>query len=196
MPAAQATTKHHAGRNADLLKALAHPLKSRILVALAETQASPSELATRLDEDFQTVARHVRELRRTDPPLIEEVGQMTVRGGTGHIYKTVGRPVLELGPWESMPQLFREIHSTQAGQMLLGDLAEAIKAGTFDKRSERTMQRIPGTADEQGLREIEAEMVAVRERVIEILAKSAGRIAEEGTEGFKVSVSTLAFEVP
>src|SRR5690349_421480 len=133
MKAAKARSgKHHAGRNAELLKALAHPLKSRILVLLSEAQASPTELAGRLDEDFRTVARHVRELAKSDPPLIEEVGQRTIRGGTAHIYKTIGRPVLELGPWETMPQLFREVHSTQAGQMLLGDLAEAIEAGTFD----------------------------------------------------------------
>jgi DNA-binding transcriptional ArsR family regulator len=196
MATKQAVSKHAAARNAELFKALAHPLKSRILVLLTETQASPAQIAGRLDEDLRTVARHVRELAKTSPPLIEKVSETVARGSKAQVYKMVGRPVLELGPWEQMPQLYREVHSTEAGRILLIDLAEAIEAGTLDQNAERTFQRIPGTVDKKGLGEIETEMVAVREKVLEIMAISAGRMVEERTEGFKVSVSTLAFEVP
>lgn len=196
MPTQQVGSKHAVARNAELFKALAHPLKSRILVLLTETQASPTELAARLKEDLRTVARLVREMARTDPPLIELVSETTRRGGTAHIYKTTARPVLELGPWEQMPQLFREVHTTEAGRMLLGDLAEAVDAGTFDKRIDRTMQRMPTVVDEKGFAEIEAEAVAFRKKVEAIEAKSTGRLVTAGKEGFKVSVSTLAFEVP
>ncbi len=195
MPPKQAS-KYGAGRNSELLKAMAHPLKARILVALDETQASPTELAARLKEDFRTVARLVRELRDSDPPLIEEVSSTRVRGGVAHIYKTAGRPVLELGPWEQMPQLFREIHSTQAGQILLGDLAEAIDAGTFDARPERTMVRDVIVVDQEGVEEVEAAGAAFLEAIAKSGARSAGRLVESGEQGIRLSASALAFEVP
>ena len=196
MATKHASSKFGTGRNGELLKAMAHPLKQRILVALDETQASPSELATRLDEDFQTVARLVRELRSVDPPLIEKVGETKVRGGTAHIYKTVGRPVLDLGPWEKMPQLLREIQSTQAGQILLGDLAEAIKAGTFDALVERTMLRDTGGFDREGAAEFGTAALALLDTAAEIEARSAGRMLESDEEPIRMSISILGFEMP
>lgn len=195
MPIKQAS-KYGAGRNGALLKAMAHPLKQRILVALDETEAHPAQLATRLGEDLRTVARLVRELASTDPPLIEEVAELRIRGGVAHVYKTIGRPMLELGPWQELPQLLREIQSTQAGQILLGDLAESIQARLLDARPERTMVREVGIFDEEGIDEVEEAGEAFLKAIQNSEDRSAGRILESGERGVRISASALAFEVP
>jgi hypothetical protein len=195
MPIKQAS-KYGAGRNGALFKAMAHPLKQRILVALDETQAHPAQLAARLDEDLHTVARLVRELANTDPPLIQEVAELRIRGGVAHVYKTIGRPVFELGPWKELPQLLREIQSTQAGQILLGDLAESIQARLFDARPERTMVREVGVFDEEGIDEVEEAGEAFLAAIQESEDRSAKRMIKSGEQGARISASALAFEVP
>ena len=66
-------------------KALAHPLRIRILALLAERDASPVQLAQRLDATLGTVAYHVRTLQKLG--LIEMVA--TVRGPP-HVRRPAG----------------------------------------------------------------------------------------------------------
>ena len=68
-----------------LAKAMSHPLRARILVVLRADDASPRELAMRLDAPLSTVAYHVRVLVSLD--LVSLVGQEPRRGSVEHFYR-------------------------------------------------------------------------------------------------------------
>lgn len=68
-------------------KALRHPLRARILSALQEREATPTELAGRFEASVGTVAYHVRTLSALG--LIELTGETRVRGAVAHHYRAV-----------------------------------------------------------------------------------------------------------
>jgi DNA-binding transcriptional ArsR family regulator len=77
-------------------KALRHPLRVRILAALQEDEATPTQLAEALGASVGTVAYHVRTLNSLG--LIELVGETRVRGAVAHHYRAVPDPELSDGP--------------------------------------------------------------------------------------------------
>jgi DNA-binding transcriptional ArsR family regulator len=68
-------------------KALRHPLRARILTALQEREATPTELAGKFGASVGTVAYHVRTLSSLG--LIELTGETRVRGAVAHHYRAV-----------------------------------------------------------------------------------------------------------
>jgi DNA-binding transcriptional ArsR family regulator len=75
-------------------KALRHPLRARILSALREGEATPTELAGQLGASVGTVAYHVRTLHGLG--LIALTGETRVRGAVAHHYRAVPEAEPEL----------------------------------------------------------------------------------------------------
>jgi DNA-binding transcriptional ArsR family regulator len=70
----------------DLLAALQHPLRRRILLAMARKQPiSPRELADALDEPLSALSYHVRVLAARK--AVKPAGKKRVRGTTQHFYR-------------------------------------------------------------------------------------------------------------
>ena len=70
----------------ELITALGHPLRRRILREMALTErSSPRELAETLSEPLSNVSYHVRVL--ADCEALELVGTRPVRGSTQHFYR-------------------------------------------------------------------------------------------------------------
>ncbi|MFB9178433.1 ArsR/SmtB family transcription factor [Dactylosporangium sucinum] len=67
------------------LRAVAHPLRLRLLSLLSGEQLSASEIARRLGERPANVSFHLRKLEQAG--LVEVVGTTQVRGGTAKIYR-------------------------------------------------------------------------------------------------------------
>jgi DNA-binding transcriptional ArsR family regulator len=196
----QARSKYAAGINAALHKALAHPLRGQIMVLLDERVASPKEIAGHLGESLEIVSYHVRELAKPVPlpgggkaALIELVEIDRRHGGKQHFYKCTARPILDTASWELLPKLLREINSVWVGQIVIGDLIEAIEARTFDSRPGRTMLRMHIVVDEEGWEEIEPASKRYLEELQEIASRSGDRMAKSGEEGFSVTTGALAF---
>jgi len=75
----------------ELLTALGHPLRRRILRRMTETDRySPRELAEYLSEPLSNVSYHVRVL--ADCGALELVGTRPVRGSTQHFYRATVEP--------------------------------------------------------------------------------------------------------
>lgn len=71
----------------DLLLALRHPLRRRILHLLGGKEArSPRELADILEEPLSNLSYHVRVL--ADCGAVQLVGTQQVRGSTQHFYRS------------------------------------------------------------------------------------------------------------
>jgi DNA-binding transcriptional ArsR family regulator len=75
----------------DLLTALGHPLRRRILREMTRAgKASPRELAETLSEPLSNVSYHVRVL--ADCEALRLVGTRPVRGSTQHFYRATVEP--------------------------------------------------------------------------------------------------------
>lgn len=77
-------------------KAVAHPLRARILEALAEESRSPNELAAEFNEPLGNVSYHVVVLR--DLGMVELVATAPRRGAIEHFYRARWRVQLDVRP--------------------------------------------------------------------------------------------------
>src|SRR3954470_15712827 len=90
---------------ARIAKALAHPLRARILHRLGERVASPGELAAELGASLGVVSYHVRMLR--DYGCVELVGTEPRRGALMHCYRASARPQPSAERWRALPSGLR-----------------------------------------------------------------------------------------
>src|SRR3954465_5832592 len=112
---------------ARIAKALAHPLRARILQRLGERVASPGDLAVELGAPLGVVSYHVRMLRDYD--CVELVRTEPVRGALQHFYKATARPRLDEAQWRTLPTTLRSELIGETIQGLVGDVAAAADAG-------------------------------------------------------------------
>src|SRR5688572_32313716 len=89
---------------ARIAKALAHPLRARILQRLGERVSSPNDLAAELGAPLGVVSYHVRMLRDYD--CVELVRTQPRRGALQHFYKSRrsrSPPTAPPGTWRRRP---------------------------------------------------------------------------------------------
>ncbi|MGO9899247.1 MAG: ArsR/SmtB family transcription factor, partial [Solirubrobacteraceae bacterium] len=91
-----------------LAKALAHPLRTRILAALEGRTASPNELATELDASLGVISYHVRRLHALG--FVKLVKRVPRRGAVAHYYTATTRPRITDATWGAMPTIVK--HAT------------------------------------------------------------------------------------
>src|SRR5215212_11270760 len=129
MPTTSATSSSNGQRppgetsEARIAKALAHPLRARILHRLGERVASPGELAAELGASLGVVSYHVRMLRDYD--CVELVRTQPRRGALQHFYRATARPNLDAEQWRRLPAGLRKQLSGETLQALVDDLAAA-----------------------------------------------------------------------
>ena len=180
------------------VKALAHPLRIRILAMLADHSASPVQLSSRLDATLGTVAYHVRTLHSLG--LVELVDTRQRRGATEHYYRAREHPHFPDDAWSGLPPVAKQRMLSamlqQIGQYVTGSAA----AGGFD-RSEAHMTRSSLRLDERGWQQLAAatrKWLREAERIEETAAKrldNAGRAATDGAAGtFDTGLVVMLFE--
>src|ERR1700760_3511421 len=106
---------------ARIAKALAHPLRARILQRLGERVLSPGDLAAELNAPLGVVSYHVRMLRDYD--CVELVRTEPRRGALQHFYKATARPNLGDEQWRSLPTSLRGELLGETIQAIVTDLA-------------------------------------------------------------------------
>src|SRR3954454_14320010 len=157
MPTTASTSSTHGPRpvgetsEARIAKALAHPLRARILQRLGERVARPGDLAIELGAPLGVVSYHVRMLRDYD--CVELVRTEPVRGALQHFYRATARPQLDEDQWRTLPAGLRKELAGETIQEILDDLAQAAEAGTLDD-PEVTVTRTPLELDERGWRKL------------------------------------------
>jgi DNA-binding transcriptional ArsR family regulator len=169
------------------LKALAHPLRYRILWRLNEVVASPKELADELGEALPKVAYHFNVLH--DAEMIELVRETPRRGAIEHHYKAVARPVLRDEDWVKMPAATREELYGAVLSELLADVRGAVTAGSFQARSDWHVTHMKLALDEAGWRELGELLAKVVERALELNG-------EAGDDAIAARLSLLLYEGP
>src|SRR3954465_3831504 len=136
---------------ARIAKALAHPLRARILQRLGERVASPGDLATELGAPLGVVTYHVGMLRDHDRG--ERVRPEPRRGALQHFYRATARPNLDEDQWRTLPAGLRKELTGETIEELVGDLAHAADAGTLED-PELVLSRTPLELDERGWKKL------------------------------------------
>src|ERR1700750_1143137 len=131
---------------ARIAKALAHPLRARILQRLGERVASPGDLAVELGAPLGVVSYHVRMLRDYD--CVELVRTEPRRGALQHFYRATARPNLDEDQWRTLPSGLRKELAGETIQEGVDDLAAAADAGKLED-AEIVISRTPLELDEK-----------------------------------------------
>ena len=164
----------------NLAKALAHPLRQRILerLSVASDEASPSQLARLLDAPVANVAYHVRILLQLD--CVELVRTRQVRGALEHYYRATAHPWLDAEQWAQLPASFRRQMLARTLRAIVSDASDGGIAGGFD-HPDAQVRRTIVMLDKQGWQDIAALLQEMLTSVQRIHADSAARAAESET---------------
>jgi DNA-binding transcriptional ArsR family regulator len=176
-----------------LVKALAHPLRVRILALLENRVATPKQIAAELGLRLENVSYHVRILR--DYGFIKLERKKQVRGAVEHHYRATARPRITAQAWSGLPAVVKEAMTGAGVSQLIEILSAAAEEGGFS-HPESYFTRRPAVVDEQGFSEISKAITELLERVTAIEAEASKRIRRGDRQELPVIVAALLFDAP
>jgi len=192
------TNRKEAGRaerrtiDQDLVRALAHPMRVRILEALQGRTASPTELAREFRESLGVVSYHANALLEVD--CIVQVRTRPKRGTVEHFYTAQARSFVGHQDWRRAPVAVRGGVTSEAVRTFVDKIGAAIDADTIDSRDDTTLNWMPITVDDQGWREAAEILDRALRDLMTVAAESRARLGE--TDGIPVVTAMAAFEMP
>jgi len=176
-----------------LVKALAHPLRIRILGILEQRSATPKELAEILDVQLENLSYHVRTLR--DFGFIKLERRRMVKGAVEHRYGMVARPRITADVWQQLPAMVREALDAAS----LDQIWDVVtRAATQDKmsRPESHMARRVARLDEQGFADMSKVVGQTVDKLVEIEKQSAQRLRKHESDEVPTVLVTMLFDAP
>lgn len=178
-----------------LIKALAHPLRVRIL-SILETRdmASPNEMAEELGVSLGVMSYHVRRLHALG--FLELVKRTPRRGAIEHHYRAKARPHVTDQGWAETPAIVKRAMVGASLQQISSYVNAAATQGGFD-RGDAHLTRSVLTLDQKGWTQLAHEMAKWLETVDGIEADSEARIREGGdaaTEATQNGLVMMLFE--
>lgn len=181
MPSAPARTMppveaHPPKGNERLIKAIAHPLRYRVLTVLSEGIASPKAVADRLDEPLGRVSHHVRVLAELG--AIELVRTEPRRGAVEHFYRAIMRPWFDDSAWRELPLPTRRALFGQNLHRLMGDVSAAARGSGFDHDQAHVSFTL-FELDADGMTAMSDLLTATLERALTIQREARERLAGE-----------------
>lgn len=182
------------GITQQLAKALAHPLRVRILTSLQKGISSPNQLAQELDEPLGNVSYHVKTLLEYE--CVELVKTEPRRGAVEHFYRATERAFFSDSDWEKIPASARKGISGAVIEMIGKDATEALAAGTIDARTDSHVSRTPLVVDEEGWGDLTSLLAETLDRAIKIQEEAASRIAGKKSGSIATKLAILHFESP
>ena len=165
------------------VKALAHPLRIRILAMLADRSASPVQLAGKLDATLGTVAYHVRTLHSLG--LVELVDTRQRRGATEHYYRAREHPRFPDDAWSGLAPVAKQRMLSAMLQQIGEYVTGSAAAGGFD-RSEAHMTRSVLRLDERGWQQLVTatrKWLREAERIEESAAARIAKVSDGDGDG-------------
>jgi hypothetical protein len=183
---------------------LKHPLRVRILEILNEGPRSPSQFVEEglvPDDLFESyhqalslAAYHFRALEKEG--CLEVVDTIPRRGAVEHVYAGKVRVYLTDAEFEEMPLHTRQQLSRISMQGLIARTDGAMRAGTFDVRTDRHLTWMPMQLDQRGWKEFTAALAACFGEVEQIKHDAKDRLAGSGEEAIPATYAMLGFESP
>jgi DNA-binding transcriptional ArsR family regulator len=181
------------GITQQLAKALAHPLRVRILSSLHKGISSPNQLAQELDEPLGNVSYHVKTLLEYD--CVELVKTEPRRGAVEHFYRATDRAFLSDSDWAKIPASARKGISGSILESIGQSATDAMSAGTIEGRKDSHLSDTPLLLDEKGWKDLNKVLSSAVKQASEIQKEAAKRI-ENDSEGIATKLAIMHFEVP
>lgn len=182
------------GITQQLAKALAHPLRVRILSSLHKGVSSPNQLSQELGEPLGNVSYHVKTLLEYD--CVELVKTEPRRGAVEHFYRATERAFFSASDWEKIPASARKGISGSILETVGQDATEALVAGSIDARTDSHVSRTPLALDEQGWTDVTTLLADTLNRALEIQDEAATRLGGEKSSSVNTKLAILHFESP
>ncbi len=184
-----------------LAKAIAHPVRLRILIALNQNgPMSPSQFLReygRGSDMLTSVSRQFRQAAQYG--VIEEIERKRGghrRGAVEHIYRAVQPLEFDRADWSSLPEPYKNTFTVLIHQTFAEQVREAIVAGTIDAREDRHFTWMTIALDQKGWNNVIARTDA-HFRFVRAEAKRAEKaLAKTDAEPVAVTVGLAAFEAP
>jgi DNA-binding transcriptional ArsR family regulator len=171
-----------------VVKAIAHPLRLRIISVLEHRTASPKEIADDLGADLGVVSYHVRQLERFG--LIKCIKHTQRRGAIQHTYRLEARPSITDEAWDAAPEIAKQaLVGAVLGQVSSQVNAAAASAG-FSRQGAH-LSRLPLELDAQGWKEVSGELERLAERLVQIQDDSRNRLAADHDEEPAAALAVL-----
>jgi DNA-binding transcriptional ArsR family regulator len=160
-----------------LIKALAHPLRWRIVESLVERgEASPVELARLLDQPLATVSHHVRVLRDLGSIQLTRTEQR--RGALEHYYRAVMPAFFDDEQWKLIPTTLRRGLAGQVFRQVFSEAATAGGVGAFDAVGAH-LDRMLVELDHQAWQDVSQALLDLLRRIQAIQGESDARRGED-----------------
>lgn len=189
-----ATVKKRKRLETTLAAAVAHPIRSKCLVILAERVASPAEIARELHLDVSKVGYHVNAL--ADANLIEEIGSRPVRGAVEHFYRAVELPVVSNEQEAELTPAEQRIYAESVLSIFAANAALSLEVGTLVARTDHHLTRLAFNIDEEGWSEATAAYMELYDRIFEIQEAATARMREGDETPIRVVSFQSLFEIP
>jgi DNA-binding transcriptional ArsR family regulator len=173
----------------NIVKALAHPLRIRILTVLNDRVASPNELRKQLEEGLSQVSYHIKVLR--DFEMIEQVKTEPRRGAVEHFYRATSKVFIPSWVAKSWPKSARDGVAGTILQEVEVDLSESISAGLFNDRPDHVVTRDPRTLDGKGREDTEEAAAEFFGRYEKIASEADKRLKNGEGDGERIQTSAV-----
>lgn len=181
------------GITQQLAKALAHPLRVRILSSLHKGISSPNQLAQELGEPLGNVSYHVKTLLEYD--CVELVKTEPRRGAVEHFYRATDRAFLSDSDWAKIPASARKGISGSILESIGQSATDAMAQGTIESRKDSHLSDTPLVLDEKGWKDLNKVLGETVKRAGEIQKEAAKRLGKDD-DGVATKLAIMHFEVP
>jgi DNA-binding transcriptional ArsR family regulator len=171
-----------------VVKALAHPVRVRILSMLDESVLSPSEIAGQIDVPIGNVSYHTRQLLELG--MIKLVRETKRRGAVEHHYTAEARPMITDDAWREAPEIVRQAMVGAALQESAKAVNAAAISGGFS-RDGAHLSRIPTPVDERGWKQMSNELAKMMIRLQRIAEASQARVRDADHVGERHATAVM-----
>ena len=180
--------------DARFAKAIAHPLRVRIMSEIHRGPISPAEYAAKFGGSLENVAYHFRTLVECD--CIKVVAERPRRGATEHFYENTHRALFSEQDFSSFPVAVRSSISATALSAFMDQAAEALLTNKMDSHSSRhlTWQRLE--LDEEGFAEVMGRLDELFEWLPVAQMAARERMRKSGESSLATTVGMFGFESP
>ena len=182
------------GITQQLAKALAHPLRVRILSSLHKGISSPNQLAQELGEPLGNVSYHVKTLLEYD--CVELVKTEPRRGAVEHFYRATDRAFLSDSDWEKIPASARKGISGSILESIGQSATEAMAEGTLAARSDSHLSDTPLQLDKQAWKELNKVLAETVDKATAIQKEASKRMGKDKDKAIQTKLAIMHFEVP
>jgi DNA-binding transcriptional ArsR family regulator len=174
-----------------IVRALAHPVRLRILSILEERVASPKEIAREIGAPLTHVSYHVRQLAQLG--LIKLERTTPRRGAVEHHYRMDASPSISEEAWREAPAIAREAVIGVSLELLSAQVNAAAAEEGFSRPGAH-IGRLQLQLDDEGWAEASKAIATLVDELERIQAEAKDRARGTHDEPISTMVVLMQFE--